>query len=37
MKRTMQQPRLTLLALGLGVLGTLPLQAYANDNKIEGT
>ena len=37
MNRTMQQPRLTLLAVGLGVLGTLPLQAYANDNKIEGT
>jgi hypothetical protein len=37
MNRTIQQPRLTLLSVGLGVLGLLPLQAYADGNKIEGT
>jgi hypothetical protein len=37
MNHTNQRPRLNLLAVGLGLLGMLPLQAYADDNKIEGT
>lgn len=37
MNRTIRQPRPTLLAVGLSVLGMLPLQAFADDNKIEGT
>ena len=37
MNHTIQRPRLKLLAVGLGLLGMLPLQAYADDNKIEGT
>jgi len=37
MNHTIQRPRLNLLAVGLGLLGMLPLQAYADDNKIEGT